>query len=73
MTLTWSDRALRRLEDAYEDALWISPAYARRISEGIIRTSELIEQFPRIGMSEGTVGGSDREVRSFPFGHYRIL
>lgn len=67
--LTWTDEALRWLEDIFEYIAADNPEAAIRTVQGIFERAQVLKRFPEIGHR---YLASSRDVRILLYGHYRI-
>ena len=67
--LTWTEEALRWLEDIFEFIAQDNPAAARTIVAGIYDRAQVLYEHPLIGYR---YEASERHVRVLLYGHYRI-
>jgi len=67
--ITWTDEALRWLEDIFEYIATDNPDAASETVEGIFERAQLLAQYPEMGHR---YLHSTRNVRILLFGHYRI-
>jgi plasmid stabilization system protein ParE len=67
--VTWTDEALRWLEDIFEYIAADNPDAAAATVDGIYERTQVLAQFPEIGHR---YMHSTRNVRILLFGHFRI-
>jgi plasmid stabilization system protein ParE len=67
--ITWTEEALRWLEDIFEYIAEDNPQAAARTVQGIYDRAQELARFPEIGFR---FPASPRHVRIILYGHYRI-
>ncbi len=67
--ITWTDEALRWLQDIFEYIAPDNPEAAGRTVQGIYDRAQDLARFPEIGYR---YTASSRHVRILLYGHYRI-
>ena len=67
--VAWTNEAERWLEDIFEYIAADNPNAASKVVSGIYERTQILKEFPDIGY---LYVGSDREVRTLLYGHYRI-
>lgn len=68
--VNWTEESEKNLQEIYEYIARDNPRAAEKVIDGIIRKSELLEQFPEIGFNYEL---KSRTVKVILFGHYRIV
>ncbi len=67
--ITWTNEALRWLEDIFEYIAADNPTAASETVEGIFARAQVPAEYPEMGQR---FAGSPRNVRILVHGHYRI-
>jgi toxin ParE1/3/4 len=67
--ITWTNEALRWLEDIFEYIAVDNPDAAARTIDGIYERAQVLAQYPEIGHK---YLHSPRNVRILQYGHFRI-
>ncbi len=67
--ITWTNEALRWLEDIFEYIAADNPSAASAPVEGIFERSQVLAEYPEMGQR---FAGSPRNVRILVHGQYRI-
>lgn len=69
--VTWTLRAVNRLEVIKEYISRTDPLAAARVVDAIFERTERLKRFPRMGQQ--MISPAEREIRELIFGHYRIF
>jgi toxin ParE1/3/4 len=69
--ITWTARALDRLEVIKEYISRTDRVAAIRVVEAIFARTERLKRLPRIGQE--IIAPANREIREIVYGHYRIF
>jgi len=67
--ITWTNEALRWLEDIFEYIAADNPTAASETVEGIFERAQVLAEYPEMGQR---FASSPRNVRILVHGHYRI-